>query len=110
MWLVPVLFAALPVTGWEYRWAAEPGWTKLELPAHPPRGEGVLFERAQLPPLAGLRDPALKLDAVIGHFELFADGTRIYVHPPEGLDAKGVAACRGTWCRCRPARARCAWR
>ncbi|MBL8956309.1 MAG: hypothetical protein JNK82_36385, partial [Myxococcaceae bacterium] len=92
MWLAAaLLFAAVPVSDWQYRWGEAGEWSPIRLPGHPPRGEGDLWERTQLPPLGTFKDPALKLDAVIGHFELFVDGERRYVHPPEGIDAKGLA-------------------
>src|SRR5262245_28812537 len=93
MGLICVLLAAAPIAiaDWEYRWGDHGEWVKLQLPAHPPRDDGTLWERTQLPQFGRLKDPALKLDAVIRHLQLYADGQRLYVHPPEGIDAKGVA-------------------
>lgn len=88
--LLPLLLSAVPVSHWEYRWGEAAPWEPITLPAHPPSAGTDLYERAQLPP-GEWKDAALQLDAVIGHFELFADGAPIYVHPPEGIDAKGIA-------------------
>ncbi len=110
LWLGLTAIAAVqPVTAWQYRWERDdaplasapesvatepwdaPGWSPLTLPAHPPRSdEHLAWERTRLPPLDGLRNPALKLDSVIGQFELYVDGVKTLSWPPEGMKAKGM--------------------
>jgi signal transduction histidine kinase len=97
---LPLLLAAVPLTGAQYRWgdapsfATEawdaPGWTALQLAGHPPGRTGEwLWERLQLPEPAP-NEPALMLDAVFGRYELYVDGVKIHSNPPDGLDAKGL--------------------
>jgi len=84
--------------GWQYRAtslddltpltepASAAGWTSIAMPAHPSRIDGeVLWLRTRIPD-AHHRDPAIAIDAVIGPFEAFVEGTRVHAHPsPDGL-------------------------
>lgn len=101
MWCaLPLLLAAVPLSGAQYRWGDDPsfateawdapGWSALELPGHPPGRSGEwLWERLQLPEPAP-SEPALMLDAVFGRYEVWVDGAKIFSHPAAGFDAKGL--------------------
>ena len=90
--------------GWQFRWgddlswataawSAAEGWSDHRIPGNPPerpKGERWLWLRVRVPE-GDWREPALKLDGVIGHWELFLDGQKLAQHPREdGLEAKGA--------------------
>lgn len=90
--------------GWQFRWgddlswataawSAAEGWSDYRIPGNPPersKGERWLWLRVRVPE-GDWREPALKLDGVIGHWELFLDGQKLAQHPREdGLEAKGA--------------------
>ncbi|MBL8952005.1 MAG: hypothetical protein JNK82_14575 [Myxococcaceae bacterium] len=87
--------------GWQYRWGDDaawasapweaPGWSPLTLPGQapkPPQREAWLWQRVRVPE-NDWREATLKLDGVVGHFELYLDGEKVFQHPPGGVDAKG---------------------
>ncbi len=98
--MLPLLLAAVPLSGAQFRWGDDPsfateawdapGWTALELPGHPPgRSSEWVWERLQLPEPTP-SEPALMLDAVFGRYEVWVDGVKVFTNPAAGLDAKGA--------------------
>lgn len=79
--------------GWQYRWTEPddlaplddawdaPGWTAIDLPAHPARGAApMLWLRTRIPE-GRSRDPAIAIDAVIAPFEAYVGRARVHQSP-----------------------------